>query len=164
MEYEDLDIEDFDAIVTGELTHSALWMETLLNNLIAEFFEVPQTRINDFKRLMLLRDGLNFQDKIEITRGLIPLINNETYIKELKEVLKEVESFKSWRNAMAHGIDVTDDEDLVDGLKIVIQIITRSGKHKELSITPTSHRQKYKESQEIIEKLENIIEKILKSE
>ena len=40
IKYEDLDKADFDAIVTGELTHYALWHEGELNNIIEDYFKI----------------------------------------------------------------------------------------------------------------------------
>ncbi len=74
MRYEDLDKEDFDAIVTGELTHYAIWMEDKINSLITDYFVSDKSKSKDFRRLFLYRDGLTFQDKLEIARGMIPLL------------------------------------------------------------------------------------------
>lgn len=72
MEYKALNKEDFDAVVTGELTHYALWLEGELNNIISEYFITDDGRRGEFERLLLQRDALTFQDKIEIVRGMLP--------------------------------------------------------------------------------------------
>ena len=136
MEYDDLVKEDFDAVVTGELTHYALWLEDELNRIIMSYFKVPKARREDFKRLILLRDGLTFQDKLEIVRGMLPLFGDIAVSTNLKQLLKELEEFKSSRNAMAHGQDVSDDD---DEAKLKISITTRSGKERVIEITPESH-------------------------
>lgn len=77
MRYEDLDKEDFDAIVTGELTHYAIWMEDEINRFITDYFIGDKSKSKDFRRLLLYRDGLTFQDKLEVARGMIPLLGLE---------------------------------------------------------------------------------------
>ena len=66
MEYQNLNKEDFDAVVTGELTHYALWLEEEVNNIISDYFIMDSKQRSQFKRFLLFRDGLTFQDKIEI--------------------------------------------------------------------------------------------------
>lgn len=152
MNYHELDKEDFDAIVTGELTHYSLWLEEEINDFICDYFRVPLSRFNDFKRLLLYRDGLTFQDKLEIVRGIVPLLGNAAEAVDLKSLLKQVEDFKSWRNAMAHGHDVARAEDVA---KLKIEIISRSGKQKEIEITPESHQRMISEVDVLLEKLKN---------
>ena len=145
MKYENLDKEEFDAIVTGELTHYALWLEDELNDIITGFFCRISHIQADFKRLILFRDGLTFQDKIEIVRGMIPLFDlNEETANAMKSILKRIEDFKSWRNAMAHGLDVTDDK--FEGV-LKVQVINRAGKEREIEISPESHRKKLEEAE-----------------
>ncbi|HEY8911446.1 MAG TPA: hypothetical protein VIM51_14370 [Desulfosporosinus sp.] len=73
MEYENLGQEDFDAIVTGELTHTSLQLEDELNGIITDYFIENNNKLNTFKSLLLYRDGLTFQDKMEIVLGMIHL-------------------------------------------------------------------------------------------
>ncbi len=49
MKYDDLSHEDFDAIVTGELTHYALWLEGEIINIIADYFIGSDAKRSDFK-------------------------------------------------------------------------------------------------------------------
>ena len=136
MDYYSLSQEDFDAVVTGELTHYALWLEDVANGIICEYFIGPGEKEDEFRRLILYRDGLTFQDKIEIIRGMIPLFGESAEECNLKGILNEVESFKSWRNALAHGLDKTNPE---EPHKLVIEVVSRSGKEKRFEITPESH-------------------------
>jgi|SRR5215203_3688493 len=137
MEYEELDREDFDAIVTGELTHLAIYMEEELNKIICDYFGSASSRRKGFQRLFLYRDGLSFQDKIDIVRGMLPLFGEHAEHVKLKNLLSEVEDFKRWRNAMAHGFDVSEEP----GPELHVEIVTRSGKEKVIVITPASHRE-----------------------
>ncbi len=57
MDYEKLSKDDFDAVVTGEMTHYALWNEKWLDGLIAVYFISDLTKQSDFRRLILDRDG-----------------------------------------------------------------------------------------------------------
>ena len=138
MKYGDLNQADFDAIVTGELTHKALALEDIANGIICEYFIGGYNEKEDeFRRLILYRDGLTFQDKLEIIRGMLPLFGDSADHCGLKEILKEVEAFKSWRNAMAHGLDRTES---IVPLKLIVEVVSRSGKEKRVEITPESHQ------------------------
>lgn len=143
MDYYSLSQEDFDAVVTGELTHYALWLEDMANGIICEYFIGQSEKEDDFRRLILYRDGLTFQDKLEIIRGMLPLFGEAAEECNLKGLLKEVEEFKSWRNALAHGFDRTDPN---EPHKLIVEVVSRSGKEKRVEITPESH----------IEMLENV--------
>ncbi len=151
MEYEELDREDFDAIVTGELTHYALYMEQELNTIICDYFVGTTSRRKDFRRLFLYRDGLSFQDKIDIVRGMLPLFGEHAEHVKLKNLLSEVEDFKTWRNAMAHGFDVSEEP----GPELHVEIVTRSGKEKLMVITPASHRETMAAAEQLSDRLES---------
>jgi len=160
MRYEDLDKEDFDAIVTGELTHYTLWMEEEINRLITDYFVSDKTKSKDFRRLLLYRDGLTFQDKLEIARGMIPLLGlNDQDQTQFRTILNAVEDFKSWRNAMAHGLDATPGD--YKGV-IRIEIVSRLGKEKTIEITPDSHRAKMDEAEKLYHSLENFVHSVLR--
>jgi len=150
MKYEDLSHEDFDAIVTGELTHYALWLEGEIIDIITDYFIGSDLKRSDFKRLLLLRDGLTFQDKIEIVRAMIPLFSQNTTTVNLKSLLKHVEDFKSWRNALAHGADVSEDDEKPE---LKVEVVTRSGKEKVVRITPKSHEVKMAEAEKLLSDL-----------
>jgi len=151
MNYHELDKEDFDAVVTGELTHYSLWLEEEINGIICDYFRVPESRIHDFKRLVLYRDGLTFQDKLEIVRGMLPFLGEVAEDTDLKSILKQVEDFKAWRNAMAHGRDVAREEDIAN---LRIEVVTRSGKERVVEITPESHQRMMDEVEALLEKLQ----------
>lgn len=44
MNYDGLDKEDFDAVVTGELTHYSLWLEEEINSIICNYLRIPSPR------------------------------------------------------------------------------------------------------------------------
>lgn len=156
MNYKELDKAKFDAIVTGELTHYAIWLEGELVNIISDYFVTEEAKVEDFNRLLLLRDGLTFQDKIEIVRAMSELFN-ENESKKLKTLLKKIEAFKKWRNAMAHGRDVSNDE-ATPSLKI--QIVSRSGKENTIEITPESHTKMLEEADLLLNEVQNLRKKI----
>ena len=149
MDYHILSQEDFDAVVTGELTHNALWLEDVANGIICEYFIGPNEKEDDFRRLILYRDGLTFQDKIEIIRGMIPLFGEAAEEYDLKGILNEVEKFKSWRNALAHGLDRTDPD---EPHKLIVEVVTRSGKEKRVEITPESHSEMMKNVTDLVDR------------
>ena len=138
MDYATLSKEQFDAVVTGELTHQAIWLEVELDKLISDYFVKSHDRRDDFQRLILRRDGLTAQDKIEIVRGMLPLFNlAPEVLANWKSLLKRIEDFKSTRNAMAHGIDATPEP--YSG-KLVIELINRAGAEKKVHISIESHK------------------------
>lgn len=153
MKYEDLSQEDFDAIVTGELTHYAIWFDGAIGQIIMDYFLIDKSKRADFERLILFREGLTFQDKIEILRAMIPLFGEKADRAGLKDLLKDIEKFKAWRNALAHGlaIDITGYPEPI----IRVEIISRSGKPKTVEITPQSHKVRMDEANEILERINN---------
>ncbi len=67
---------------------------------------------------------------------MIPLFGKAAEECNLKGLLNEVEKFKSWRNALAHGLDRTNPE---EPHKLIVEVVSRSGKEKQVEITPESH-------------------------
>jgi hypothetical protein len=155
--YSKLNKEDFDAIVTGEVTHYALWLEEELNGIIADYFVSNDLRRDEFKRFLLYRDGLTFQDKIEIVGGMIPLFGSAAEKVGLKSTLREIEEFKSWRNALAHGLDITDDK---GSAYIRVEVITRSGKEKVIEITPESHEEMMRKTEKLLLRIQKARKKL----
>ncbi len=153
MNYRNLSKEDFDAIVTGELTHYAIWMENVLVDIISKQFCQPARRV-DFERLLLRRDGLTFQDKIEIVRAMLPQFSNQPAAQKFKHLLTKVEDFKANRNAFAHGTDVTPT--INPGGGICVEIVTRSGKEKVVSVTLESHQTTIKEAETLLKELHTL--------
>jgi hypothetical protein len=155
--YEKLPHEDFDAIVTGELAHFAIWLENALIDIISDFFAQP-TRKLQFKRLLLRREGLTFQDKIDIVRAMIPEFRNPAAAQELKQILNKIESFKADRNAFAHGLDVTPESS--KGARIHVEIVTRAGKERTVEVTPESHVRNLKAVEQLLQSLISISKKL----
>lgn len=151
MKYEELSQEDFDAIVTGELTHYAIWFDGAIGQIIMDYFLIDKVRRPDFERLILFREGLTFQDKIEIVRAMLPLLGKVAEQVDLKRLLEDIEEFKGWRNALAHGLatDTTGHPEPI----IRVEIISRSGKPKVVEITPASHRKRMDEAEKILERI-----------
>lgn len=143
----------FDAVVTGEFTHYAIWLEGALNEMIVSYFITNKNKRGDFERLILHRNGLNFQDKLEIVRAMIPLIP-ESRRTELKQVLTEMEDFKSRRNSLAHGHSVCGPD---EGAVIRVEIIGRSGKPKTVEITPETHKKLIKDTKVLVERAGKLI-------
>jgi len=137
MKYRELSKEDFDAIVTGELTHHAIGLEGELVDIISDYFLENSDKSLDFNRLIFRRDGLTFQDKIEIVRGMLPLFKNIEAAKQLKRILIKTEDFKLFRNAFAHGVDVSTGK--VDQLSLKIELVGRTGKERIVEVTPETH-------------------------
>lgn len=137
MKYRELSKEDFDAIVTGELAHHAIRLEGELVGIISDYFMRSSAKTADFERLIFRRDGLSFQDKIEIVRGMLPLFRSIDAAGQLKKLLIKIEDFKQFRNAFAHGLDVQTGEG--DKLSLKVEIIGRSGKEKTVEVTPETH-------------------------
>jgi hypothetical protein len=151
MDYSKLDKVDFDAIVTGELTHRALWMEESIDSILCDFFITDPLRVTHFCRAILHRECLTAQDKIDIVRALIPAFGAEAERVKLKALLNRVEAFKAWRNAMAHGKDVSGN---APPLTVKVEIVNRSGKSVVREITPRSHEEMLKQADALAEELE----------
>jgi hypothetical protein len=158
MEYPNMNKEDFDAVVTGELTHYALWLEEEVNNIISDYFVTDSKKRSQFERFLLHRDGLTFQDKIEIVRGMLPLLSAAVEGLDLKSLLKEIEEFKSWRNALAHGLDISPDEKKP---LIKVEVITRSGKERVYEITPETHETTMKNTEDLLARIQKARKKLI---
>lgn len=136
MDYAELGHEEFDVFVTGTFTHYALWLEEVLNSIIGDYFVRSHDRQARFKQLILHREGLSFQDKIDIVRSMVPLFGKLAEQVQLKGIIKEIEDFKFWRNALAHGLDTSNSD---DPLQLRVEVVSRSGKEKSIEITPDSY-------------------------
>jgi hypothetical protein len=157
-DYSSLTVEKFDAVVTGELTHQALYCEGELVGIITEHFCRRGTG-EDFRRLLLYRDGLTFQDKIEIVRAMLPLLTNDSEVSRLKIALRKVEELKALRNAFAHGLDTSPT---LDGkLSITIEVVSRSGVEKHITVTPETHCHIMQETEDLINELHGIRQELL---
>lgn len=152
--YMKLSPEDFDAIVTGELTHFAIAFEDILVEIITEFFSHP-SRQALFRRLLLRREGLTFQDKIDILRAMVPEFEDQVAAAELKKLLTKVEVFKADRNAFAHGHDVTPKASR--GSRIHVVIVNRAGKEKTVEVTPESHAATLNQAEELLKSMESVL-------
>lgn len=157
MNYTELSKEDFDAVVTGELTHYAIWHESALEGFITNFFCFPQ-RSTLFTQLLMRRDGFTSQNKIEVIRSIIDILQiDDTKKKSWYATLKRIEDFKSFRNAFAHGLDITPFP-YVGNLSI--EIISRSGKEKKIEITQESYLILLQEGEETLKSIQNLCEDI----
>lgn len=155
IKYEDLELDEFDAVVTGELMHLAIHFEGELDDIIIDTFQVCKT--TEFRKLILHREGLKFQDKIEIVRCCIPMLEKIVSPLELKKTLNEIESFKAWRNALSHGRDVGST---ADPLKLCVEIVNRAGKEKVVEITPESHQAMLDEMDVVLTRMKKMAEAI----
>lgn len=162
MDYSTLSKEDFDAIVTGELTHYSLWLEHEAMNIIAAYFAWP-AKADDFERIILRRDGLTFANKLDILRAMLPLFKNQDVVKEIKELLVPIEEFNALRNALAHGRDITPKDVEGKTLEIHVEIVSRSGKERTVVITPNSHAEALQNASALLKRLETV-NKILTKE
>jgi len=158
MEYRNLSKEEFDAIVTGELAHQAIWFEGELVNIILDYFVGRNKKRLGFERLILKREGIGFQDKIEIIRGMFQLFNNQVLAGRLDNVLKQVEVLGRFRNAFAHGTDIGDNE--ADKLSLKVSLVSRSGKERVIQVTPESHAKCLVDLDLLLRELGDIREKL----
>ena len=153
--YEKLQHEDFDAIVTGELTHYAIWLEDGLAKIIADFFAKP-SRKKQFIGLIVRGESLPF--KIEIIRAIIPDFKNQTAAQQLSPLLKRIEAVSTRRNAFAHGFDVTPKS--AKAASIHVELIRRAGKNKPFEVTPASHVATMNEMEQLLEAVTSIRKKL----
>jgi hypothetical protein len=159
MDYKTLLREDFDAVVTGELTHYAIWLEDEIVTILADHYANDATR-SDFVRLILRRDGLTFQSKIEITRATVPAFRDHLAAAKLPGLLKRVEEFKGYRNAFAHGLDQTPED--VKG-EIHVGLVNRAGKETIRKVTPESHSAMMDATERLLVELRSVREALAAS-
>jgi hypothetical protein len=133
--YRKMTREEFDAIVTGELTHHVAWLESELETAIENYFSVPANNREIFRRLVLQREGMTVQNKIELVHSIIREGKfDDEYRKAWKTVLARIEEIKRIRNAMAHGKDNGGT-----GLEMRIGYVNRAGKEIEIEVNPDLH-------------------------
>lgn len=137
MNYRELSKEEFDAIVTGELAHQVIWFEGELIGIILDYFFGKSKKKVECEQLIFRRDGIGFQDKIEIVRGMFHLFSDQATVKRLELALKQIEILGRLRNAFAHGTDVGETEK--DKLSLKVSLVSRSGKERIVQVTPESH-------------------------
>ncbi len=75
--------------------------------------------------------------------------------------MKEVEDYKSWRNALAHGIDVSSEKTKPE---LEVEVVSRSGKEKIVKITPESHKDKMAEAEKLLSDLTAARKKLKETE
>jgi hypothetical protein len=133
--------EDFDALVTGELTHHAIWLEDELQDVICDFFAVSTGLRGLFKQLVLRREGFSLSAKIDLVNSILGSLQiPDSKRKEFRDLLRHITEFKDLRNMVAHGLDLTEEFPPKDGgLSITIETVARSGKLKYVTITPDTH-------------------------
>lgn len=102
MKYVDLDRVDFDAIVSGELTHYALWFEEQLEFFILAYFIDDSRVVDDFSSTFIHAREFTMSRKIEFVRKLL---RSRKFPRsdEFLSAISEVERIVALRNAMAHG-------------------------------------------------------------
>jgi len=156
VDYRSLSKEEFDAVVTGELTHYALWIERALEALIIRFFGFSGTTSEVFSRLILRRESFTFSSKIDLIRSLaLESSLAQDRIQLLQSLIRQVENFKNLRNSLAHGLDVSDQEDT---LNLKIETVSRQGKSKILQVSPESHQKVVDEAQSILDELAKVVQ------
>ena len=83
---------------------------------------------------------------------MLPLFGEHAESVDLPDLLKRVDEFRMLRNALAHGRDVSEPG---AGFQISIEVISRSGKEKIITITPESHAEKMRKLEELLEAVQN---------
>lgn len=161
LDHSKLNKHDFDAIVTGELTHHSIWLEDAVAKFISDFFVLPELR-EVFNQLVLQRDGMSFQMKIEIVESLIPFFEDENAAKELRAALRDVRDFKTTRNAFAHGRDVTPSD--LSSPALHIQTFGRTGKERISIVTPESHKKLTDDASKLLDRIEKLRARIVEGE
>ena len=76
MDYATLERDEFDAVVTGELTHYALWLEGGLDSLLCDYFLGETPRRADFLRLLLQREGCPSKTSSGLYERCYPCLGN----------------------------------------------------------------------------------------
>lgn len=148
---------EFDAIVTGEVAHYALWFEYELIAIISDYFVNPLKQ-DDFNRIVLRREALTFSAKVDIVRSMKSLCLSEQYIKRFDDVLLRLSDFIQTRNSLAHGICVTPKN--LERLEIHIEVISRGGNQKKVVITPESHVAMMMEAESIFKEIQDLRQKM----
>lgn len=155
MDYTILSIEEFDAIVTVEIGHLVLWMEEEISRFICHYYVSNVFKRSQFIKLMLYREGLTFQDKLEILQATLPIWGDKAVA--MKSIIRRIEKFKALRNALAHGRKAERDE---TELKIKVDVVSRSGKEKSVEITPYSHKKNCEMGEQLLSELKENLAKL----
>jgi hypothetical protein len=151
MKYQKLEREEFDAIVTGEMTHYALWFEDQLEALITLYFVDDPNVIELFEATFIRSRHFSLSQKLEFTKKLLRQWSDSKRSSEFKAVIEEVETLIAIRNTMAHGRDIGGT-----GLELLIEIQSYGGKTKEISITPETHEAAMATAERCLTKLKEL--------
>jgi hypothetical protein len=162
--YEKLTPDEFDAVVTGELTHSAIWFEDRFNEFLISYLGILKSRSEIFTLLFLYREGLRFQDKIEISEAIIRHHNayltrpgpKQIDVSRALRLFGEIKKLKTVRNALAHGLAVQKSDKSATPM-LHVQTIGRSGKKNETEITPSSHKDQLQQLDKLHAELDSIL-------
>jgi hypothetical protein len=150
MKYTELDRVWFDAIVTGELTHYALWFEEQLEFLVMAFFLNDHRVIELFSMTFLRSRDFTMAKKTEFVKTVLKGWD-DSRSGEFLSAIKDMEEIIAIRNAMAHGRDVGGT-----GLSLSIEIVSHGGKAKTIEITPESHEQIMDTAERCLDKLKEL--------
>jgi hypothetical protein len=128
-------------------------MEDTLQLILCDYFVPNEDRALVFYDIMLRRDGLTLQNKIEIVRALIDRRSDIDLVTkaQVRDALRRVEEFKAIRNALAHGRDVGGE-----GLSLEIEIVGRSGNPKKVVVSPTSHNAELAKAEALVAELDGL--------
>ena len=78
--------------------------------------------------------------------------------KTTSKLFDRIETFKSLRNAFAHGTDYNHNKDL----RIIIKLTARGGKEKTIEVTPDSHSKTISEAENLLTDLQKWKNSMLK--
>lgn len=133
MDYRKLDIEDFDAFVTGHYTHYAIWFDQTFTNFILRYF-IPKKGPHQemFSDFFLTSTSFGTEKKIQLVRKIVKQTQTAKRQKDFDSLLQKLEIFRKDRNKLAHGL-LDDNNSSTDPLKISVYI---SQKDANLEITP----------------------------
>lgn len=139
-DFEYLSPQEFDIVATGEFTHFVLWIESVLEEIIATHFVASTAKQSDFVRLVLRPEGISTIHRIGIVKGILDSLDlTETDAKKWKAALNGAEKVIRRRNVLSHGIGLGPNPYPAKGV-LKIKLASRSGKYRILEISADQYR------------------------
>ncbi len=162
IDYSKLSKHDFDVIITGQLIHYCLHLESEINNFLKDYFlhRSSEKRKSEFDEVVLFRDCISLHNKIDILKLLTKGYPLKVKKKESEILFSKIDEMKSLRNALTHGFAPFDDES--EELKVVIEITNKAGKQKRIEITTENHEKIMNDFEKLIDDFSEWKENALK--
>ena len=148
--------------IRGSILEQAIWIERLIENIIAWHFCPEEDKRYQFFSLVINGTDITFSSKIKILKKLLELYYPDLSQKYPK-VTKELNKVRDFRNKIAHAMLDNSLEFLAHRYTDRVQLdVYQDGKEKKLVVTIMDRDEKLKECSRIALALDDIQKEVTK--